>query len=394
MPSVFISYRRKDSSTLATLVTKELERQNIDVFLDTLNIDGGGSFPKRLYNAIESADILVCLLGSETLESQWVKKELQHAHKLGKILIPVFQESYITKTTSETYIQALLESDGVHILDLRNLYIDEAISHLAQLIKDTPTTTTTYPVLYPLLSIVLLAIGSLFIGFVLQAFTGRDPIAISPTNSENPISTLTEAVATIATGTEIFVATENNTPVINTPNTETTQANFNAEDINCPPAEDYVIIVDEIIIIEPNSSNFSFGTYSDIEVNSFEGTWNWLVYYTRTEPTDSTSWAAWRAPIETGGCYEISVFIPNQHSTTTRARYRISGIAGTTLEVVIAINQATHQNSWVPLCICLLDETLPNVGRVGLNNATGEFDKEIAYDAVRFRFVTEATEDS
>ena len=141
-PRIFISYRRKPSAMLATLLARELKTRGIDAFVDTRRTDGGGPFPDRLLRAIETADVFVCLLGEDTLASDWVQREIQHAHNLGKILIPVFQESYTPPAEPAaigSYVYDLLQSDGVHVMDVKNIYVDQAIDTLATMIhKSVP----------------------------------------------------------------------------------------------------------------------------------------------------------------------------------------------------------------------------------------------------------------
>jgi formylglycine-generating enzyme required for sulfatase activity len=139
MTSAFISYRRQDSAALATLIAVRLKDQHgIDAFVDTRNTDGGGPFPERLRRAIEASDVFVCLLGATTLESAWVNEEIEHAHNLRKTMIPVFQERYVAPNPiPNEQVEALLQSDGVQILDVRNIYVDQAINDLAAMIKRT-----------------------------------------------------------------------------------------------------------------------------------------------------------------------------------------------------------------------------------------------------------------
>ncbi len=138
MPKIFISYRRADSAMLSQLLETKLKSFDIESYVDTRNIDGGGPFPNRLRRAIEERDIFVCLLGATTFDSEWVSKEIEHAHTLGKVLIPVFQERYSAPNPiPDDHVYALLQSDGVHFLDIRNLYIDAAIASLAELIRNT-----------------------------------------------------------------------------------------------------------------------------------------------------------------------------------------------------------------------------------------------------------------
>src|SRR5688572_7461934 len=94
MAQIFISYRRVESSLLATLIARELEAKGFTVFVDTRSVDGAGPFPERLRAAIADCSVFVCLLGASSLSSAWVREEIAQAQQLGKKLIPVFQEKY------------------------------------------------------------------------------------------------------------------------------------------------------------------------------------------------------------------------------------------------------------------------------------------------------------
>ncbi len=138
MPSVFISYRRLPSAMLAQLIARELEARSIRAYVDTRQTDGGGPFPERLLHAIEQEDVFVCLIAEGTFESDWVLREIEHAHELGKLMIPVFQESYVPlQSPLSPALMALLESDGVHLLDVRNIYVDEALNDLAAIVRQS-----------------------------------------------------------------------------------------------------------------------------------------------------------------------------------------------------------------------------------------------------------------
>ncbi len=149
---------------------------------------------------------------------------------------------------------------------------------------------------------------------------------------------------------------------------------------------------DEVVIL-PTKAGFRSGTYTGKpEFNARQNTWGWDYLYVSTEERTSKVWAEWREELPQSGLYEISVFIPNRHATTTRARYKVHGIVGTTAEVVLDINQHRRRNAWVALGIFDLDKNVESAGRVFLNDVTGEADKEIAFDAVRFRRIVTTPE--
>lgn len=142
---------------------------------------------------------------------------------------------------------------------------------------------------------------------------------------------------------------------------------------------------DEVVIL-PSKSGFRSGTYTGKpEFSARQNTWGWDYLYVPTEERTSKVWAEWRDELPQSGLYEIAVFIPNRNATTKRARYKVHGIVGTRAEVVLDINQHRSRNAWVALGIFDLDKDMENAGRVFLNDVTGETDKEIAFDAVRFR---------
>ena len=142
---------------------------------------------------------------------------------------------------------------------------------------------------------------------------------------------------------------------------------------------------DEVIVF-PGGTGYRSGTYTGKdEFIKFDGTWGWDSYYVATEPQRSKVWAEWKTDLPSSGTYQISVFVPARHATTTQARFKIHGIKGTDTEVIVEIDQSRHRNQWVSLGIFELVKDAPNAGKVFLNDVTHESGKEIAFDAVRFR---------
>jgi len=132
---VFLSYRRTESAILANLIARDLAHRRIDAYFDTRRTDGAGTFPDRLLHEIERCEMFVVLLGKSTLESEWVLREIEHASKIGKPMLPVFQESYEPSPPANEHIARLLQYSGVHILDQRNIYIDEALRDIASIVR-------------------------------------------------------------------------------------------------------------------------------------------------------------------------------------------------------------------------------------------------------------------
>jgi hypothetical protein len=133
---VFISYRRQDSGQLAHLVKDELEKEGIDFFLDVEGLDTTGPFPARLMRAIGESKVFVSLLGEHTLESEWVRKEIEHAYTLGLTLIPVFQPGFVRPADPQPEsVGFLLQNQGVKIPD-DNTFLPAALEKLVEYVKD------------------------------------------------------------------------------------------------------------------------------------------------------------------------------------------------------------------------------------------------------------------
>ena len=139
LPKIFLSYRREASAGWAVLFARELRTQHrIEVFVDTERRDSAVLFPERLSEAIANCDVFVCLLADDTLESSWVCEEVRLAMEFGKPMVPVFQESYRTLSgTQEPHVRTLLQHDGVHLLDRRNIHVDHTIADIAGIVQRT-----------------------------------------------------------------------------------------------------------------------------------------------------------------------------------------------------------------------------------------------------------------
>lgn len=139
LPLVFLSYQRKTGSPWTILLRENLERDyGCKLFVDVEQRDTGGPFPKRLEREIERCDVFVCLLASTTLDSDWVRREIEVAHRSEKPMVPVFQESFKFPAEIQNLdpsLQALLQCDGVKFLDEQNLFLAEAIAWLGRVIR-------------------------------------------------------------------------------------------------------------------------------------------------------------------------------------------------------------------------------------------------------------------
>lgn len=161
-----------------------------------------------------------------------------------------------------------------------------------------------------------------------------------------------------------------------------------------PPAPPPTVVYGEEQVIKPGDSGyntFSFTGQQDLQ--TFQGTWGWQVYYKATEAQISKAAARWAARLTESGKYEVAAFVPARHATTQNARYKIHGVRGSSTEVLVTLDQEAHSNKWVSLGVFDIDVKAINSGTVFVNDLTGESGREIAFDAMRWRKVIEVPGD-
>ena len=91
--SVFISYRRQLSESLALLVRRDLVEHRFDAFVDTENLDSG-EFDQRILRQIEAREHFIVLLEPGSLDrigqdGDWLRREIAHALAHGRNVVPL-----------------------------------------------------------------------------------------------------------------------------------------------------------------------------------------------------------------------------------------------------------------------------------------------------------------
>lgn len=102
---VFISYRRKESSSVAIQLYEALEAYNFDVFLDTHSISKAKPFQDELWHRMTDCDVILLLNTPEFLESKWCKEEFAEAatKQIGIVQL-VWPNQDIRKIDSSSHI--------------------------------------------------------------------------------------------------------------------------------------------------------------------------------------------------------------------------------------------------------------------------------------------------
>jgi hypothetical protein len=91
-PTVFISYRRKDSSAFALLIEARLRLVGVDsIFIDK-HIQAGDTWHDRLETVIAECEQFICLVGPGTLESSVIADEIRAAVAAGSRIISIWHQ--------------------------------------------------------------------------------------------------------------------------------------------------------------------------------------------------------------------------------------------------------------------------------------------------------------
>jgi hypothetical protein len=127
-PKVFISYRRQPSWSLARSVAKFLEKRGADVFLDVDDINEG-RFAEMIQEAVEQCDYFVPILAPTTLESTWVRREIEAAIQLNKTIVPLTTDNF--DFYAANLPDNLRELSSHNAITVTPEYFDEALERLA-----------------------------------------------------------------------------------------------------------------------------------------------------------------------------------------------------------------------------------------------------------------------
>lgn len=116
---IFISYRREGGAALAYLLNEKLSALGYKVFYDIESLDGG-KFDEKLLDVIESCKDVIVVLSRHSLdrcadEGDWVRKEVAHAIKKGKNIIPILDLHFDWPDNMPDDIKDLQYYDGVPV---------------------------------------------------------------------------------------------------------------------------------------------------------------------------------------------------------------------------------------------------------------------------------------
>ena len=128
MTQVFISYSERDREAMEK-IRNSLRRESLTVWTNTTDIQTGEDFQSAIDRGIEQTDNLVYLVSPDSVQSEYVRKEIDYAVSLQKRIIPVL----VRETPPDSLPNAL---QGVQYIDLTdNVKEDDYLLDESQLLK-------------------------------------------------------------------------------------------------------------------------------------------------------------------------------------------------------------------------------------------------------------------
>src|SRR5215212_8257017 len=110
MSHIFISYSRRDID-FAQKIVDALRQEELEVWIDWKSIPKGEDWEQEIYRGIEGADAFLFLISPDSVRSVMCNKELLHALKNNKRILPILLQKTDTSdfldTSARTAIRRL-----------------------------------------------------------------------------------------------------------------------------------------------------------------------------------------------------------------------------------------------------------------------------------------------
>ena len=139
--AVFISYRRKLSPFVARSIFENLTNHGYDVFMDVESIDSG-DFETVILHQIAARTHFLAILTPGALEptsesGDWLRREVEHAIKLQRNVVPVMAQGFEFSKEAEKFPQKRFPGKveqlrGFNGIDVPHDYFDEAMRKLRE----------------------------------------------------------------------------------------------------------------------------------------------------------------------------------------------------------------------------------------------------------------------
>ncbi len=119
--TIFISYRRLDSSALALLVLARLKEHDLVPFVD-MALEAGGKWHADLEARVKDCDYFIILLGKDTLSSDMTVREIRWAVENDRAIIPLWHSGFDIgdgkwANVGETVKDAIQQTNAIRVAD-------------------------------------------------------------------------------------------------------------------------------------------------------------------------------------------------------------------------------------------------------------------------------------
>lgn len=143
--TVFISYRRKDSSYIARSIFMDLQERGHDVFMDIESIDSG-RFDSIIQSEISSRTNFIIVLTRESVKrfvdpEDYLRREIEHAMCHTRNIIPVLVDGFSFKVSGKYLHGQLSKLSSYNALNISHEYFKEALEKLRVRFLNQPNLT-------------------------------------------------------------------------------------------------------------------------------------------------------------------------------------------------------------------------------------------------------------
>jgi hypothetical protein len=137
----FISYRRKEDGETALLLARSLADLGLKTFVDQQSLNAG-NFEEQLLREIESATFFIPILSPHALDrcanpSDWLLRELTHALKHRKKIIPILKDGFAHDVKGSPDRWQIAELAKYHGVPYSNSDFDGFMARLRTLLHNT-----------------------------------------------------------------------------------------------------------------------------------------------------------------------------------------------------------------------------------------------------------------
>ncbi len=139
--SIFISYKRSESSAFALLVLARLKAEGLEPFID-LSLVPGEDWQAGLKTRIQQYQYFIILIGKETLKSEVCIQEIGWAMEAGLTIVPVWHNGFVYRSSEwelpATIEAALGNTHTIRVIEESALAYNNAIVELLNRFGVTP----------------------------------------------------------------------------------------------------------------------------------------------------------------------------------------------------------------------------------------------------------------